>query len=84
MELNESHVVLPQETFTELNTAAHTDPSLADRAATTAQTFMVFAGLAAGVAGASFGVAKATDWLDERRHKRAVRLHEIKSNLPQS
>lgn len=84
MELNENHVVLPREDFNELNTAAHNDPSVADRVASTTQTFFVFGALAAGVTGAAVGIAKATDWLEERRYKRAVRLAETKTATKQS
>jgi len=76
MELNENHVVLPREDFIELNTAAHTDPSVGDRIASTTQTTLVFGALAAGVTATAFGIAKATDWLEERRYKRATRTSE--------
>jgi len=84
MELNENHVVLPREDFIELNTAANTDPTVADRVASTTQTFFVFGALAAGVTGAAYGIAKATDWLEERRYKRTVRLAETKTAPKQS
>jgi hypothetical protein len=79
MEISENHVVLPREDFHELNTAAHDDPSVGTRVASTTQTFFVFGALAAGVTGAAFGVAKATDWLEERRTKRTIRLAEAKA-----
>lgn len=76
MELTDKHVVLPEETFNELNTAAHNDPTVAERVASTTQTFFVFGALAAGVTGAAVGIAKATDWLEERRLKRTIALRE--------
>ena len=84
LSITNEHVVLPREDFNELNTAAHTDPSVADRLASTTQTFFVFGAVAAGVTGAAFGVAKATDWLEERRYKRNVRTAETKTAPKQS
>lgn len=73
MQLNENHVVLPREDFNELSATAHNNTMTpADRAASTIQTFIVFGGLVAGVAGSAFGVAKATDWLEKRRHARTM------------
>lgn len=85
MELNnENYVVLPREDFHELNTAAHDDPTVAERVASTTQTFFVFGALAAGVSGAAFGIAKATDWLENRRFKRTHRLDEYQTAPKQS
>lgn len=73
MQLNENHVVLPREDFNELqNTAYNNTMSPADRVASTAQTFLVFGGLTAGIIGSAFGIAKATDWLEKRRHERTM------------
>ena len=86
MQLESSHVALPSEDFRELTRAAYenTEITPADRVASTAQTFMVFGSLAAAVTGAAFGVAKATDWLEDRRFQRAVRKAEKQDATKQS
>lgn len=85
MELSNEHVALPREDFIELSRAAYEpQPTPADRVASTAQTFMVFGGLAAGVTAGAFGISKATDWLEERRIKRADRHLKTKTAPEQS
>lgn len=72
MDLSTS-VIMPREDFVELSRVAfdnHHVPSVGERAASVAQTTLVFGGLAAVVIGSSYGIAKATDWLEERRLQR--------------
>lgn len=71
-----NHVALPREDYQELVTTAFDQPSptLGDRAATTVQTTLVFAGIGAVGTAVYWGCVKATDWLEERRIKRE-RVH---------
>lgn len=74
MKLSNDHVVLPAETFHELSTAAYENtPTPGDRAASVAQTFLVFGAIAGAVTLGSFGVAKVQDWAEERRFQRETR-----------
>lgn len=75
--LNES-VIMPREDFLELSEAAWNQPTptLGERAATTVQTTLVFAGMAAAVTAGTYGWAKAIDWLEMRRAARKSALNE--------
>lgn len=86
MQLESSHVALPSEDFRELTRAAYenTEITPTDRIASTAQTFMVLGAMAGAVVGGSFGIAKAADWLEHRRWKRAHRIGEYKDDSKQS
>lgn len=70
-DLNET-VIMPREDFLELQAATY-DPNsttLATRAASTAQTALVFGSMAGAVVAGSWGWAKAMDWLEERNFQR--------------
>lgn len=74
-------VIMPREDFVELSQVAfdnHHIPSFGERVANTAQVTAVFGGMAAAVAVGTWGWAKAVDWLEDRRTKRAHELFEAK------
>ena len=74
MQLSNEHDALPREDFLELTAAANDNkPSAGERIANTAQAGIIFGFMAGGVVASAFGIAKATDWLEERRVKRADR-----------
>jgi len=76
-----NHVIVPREDFIELQEVAYNQPtpSLGERAASTAQTTLVFAGIAAALTAGSYGWAKAMDWREERQ----LRRHMAKRKLDQ-
>lgn len=82
MDLSNS-VILPREDFYELQATANQPQSLGERLAGTAQTTVVFTVLVGAVTAGSFGVAKAVDWLEQRRFKRAGDMLVQKHNLNQ-
>lgn len=65
----EGHYLVPREDFIELQEVAYNQPtpSAGERVGSVLQTTAVFAGIAAAVTGCSWGIAKATNWLEERR-----------------
>ena len=70
-----SSVIMPREDFIELSTVAFDNshvPTAGERAGTVLQTFGIFAGMAAAVAGTTWVCTKAVDWLEERRLKRKL------------
>ena len=70
-----NHVILPRDEYVELQTAAwdQTPTTVKDRISGTVQTTLIFAGFAAAVTGASYGWAKAVDWLETRRLERETK-----------
>lgn len=76
----ENSVIVPQDTFAELQTAAYSNQTLGERAASVAQTTAVFGAMGGAFVLATWGWAKAMDWRDERAYKRTLsRLNETKS-----
>lgn len=67
-------VIIPREDFAELEAVAYNqDPTpLGERVASTVQTTLVLAGMAAAVTAGSWGWAKAMDWLETKRHNRTI------------
>lgn len=63
-------VVLPADDFRELQATAHQNLTLGERAASTAQTSLVFGAIAGAFVAASWGFARAVDWRDRRKHER--------------
>lgn len=79
-------VIIPREDFIELQTVAFDNshvPSAGERVGQILQNTTVFAGIALAFAGATWGWAKANDWLEERRHQRdlAEKQFKIDNNL---
>lgn len=72
-------VIMPREDFIELTAVAYDNshvPTLGERVAQTTQTTAIFGGMTLAVVGASWGWAKAMDWLEERNYKRKIRALE--------
>jgi hypothetical protein len=82
MELSPDHVVLPRETYLELQEAAMiTSPmSKSERLGSIFQTTAVFTGVALAFTGSVWGWAKAKDWLEERNFQRRIRSGEVKDH----
>lgn len=79
-------VIIPREDLIELQTAAFDNshvPTVGERVGNTTQALVTFAGIAAAITGATWGWAKANDWLENRRHKRdlAEKQFKIDNNL---
>lgn len=75
---NTEVVTMPVEVFAELN-ANTFHPSVAERAAATAQALVVLSAVAAVVPIGSYAWVRCQDWLDERREQRAVRKRNMRS-----
>ena len=73
-------VIMPREDFIELSTVAFDNshvPSASERVANVLQTTFLFGAMAGAVAAGTWGWAKATDWLEERRTARFVRRYNL-------
>lgn len=68
----EGHYIVPREDFLELQQVAYDQPTptAGERFGSVMQTTAVFAGLAGAITACSWGIAKATDWYEERRSQR--------------
>lgn len=77
--LPDIRINIPAETALELqaNAKEPTKKTLGERTADTAQTALVFGAIAGCVTAASFGWAKAMDWLEERKLRREMRKSGI-------
>lgn len=66
-------VILPREVFEEMQEGFQTPPTATERLANTTQATVVFAAAAFAFAGATWGWARAMDWLEERNFQRRMR-----------